>query len=397
MVCLNRDTQISSQSSFFYFQLKDIFKILGVLLVPLTLGVATTLLSIQQTKLNQKNRENDIDIAQKQRQQDVFLAVQAEKERILATYLQDLATLLLDKNIIFDKNSAVSSIVRAKTLTTLIQMDAPRKRQVILFLYEAKLIKRNSKYALINLFDADLDNLDMSLSESKIKHYKTYEKIDIQLRGASLVNSSFKWRHLDFSDFSQADLKGTNFQYADLSNVDFSYAHLSNTDFRMANVSKAMFAYANLSNSSITDEQLSTALTLQGAILPNHATAPVENLIMNGDAEQRCSNNHAVFLPNWTLTNGSISAVWRPQSKTELNSKCSFSSLSHHDISAMHQTVDLNDYVDWLFNGRTLYGFQITLSGTRNGKHYVIINLRHRSSDGKILENITICREYETK
>ncbi|CAF0982072.1 unnamed protein product [Rotaria sp. Silwood1] len=279
--------EISSKSSFYHIQLKDIFKIIGVLLVPLTLAII---------------------IAQKQRQQDVDLAAQAEQERVLATYLQDLAALLLNKNTTFDKNSAASSVVRAKTLTTLIKMDAQRKRQVILFLYEAKLIKRNSKYASINLFDADLDNLDMSLSESKSKYYKTYDIMDIQLRGASLVNSSFKWCHLDFSDFSQADLKDANFQYAKLSNADFSYAHLSNTDFTMANVSKAIFAYANLSNSSLSDEQLSTALTLQGAILPNYTTAPMKNLIINGDAEQKCSNNYAVFPSDWVLINGSISA-----------------------------------------------------------------------------------------
>ncbi|CAF4015327.1 unnamed protein product, partial [Rotaria sp. Silwood1] len=114
----------------------------------------------------------------------------------------------------------------------------------------------------------------------------------------------------------------------------------------MANVSKAIFAYANLSNSSLSDEQLSTALTLQGAILPNYTTAPMKNLIINGDAEQKCSNNYAVFPSDWVLINGSISAVWHPQNKMELNNKCFFSSLSHHDISVMHQIVDLRDYVD---------------------------------------------------
>ncbi|CAF1276982.1 unnamed protein product [Didymodactylos carnosus] len=391
ITCPNHHTETSAMSSFCSMQLKDIFKILGVLLVPLTLGVATTLLSIQQTQLNQENRQKDTDIAQKQRQQDAHLANQAENERILATYLNDISTLLLDKNTTLDKDSVASSVVRAKTLTTLLQLDVERKRQIILFLYETKLIMRNSEQPPVNLFDADLDNLDMSLPRSKRKLYKTYEVLQIQLRGASLVNSSFAWRRLDFSDFSQTDLTIADFTSTDLSYVDFSYALLSKTDFTNATVSKAIFAYANLSGSNLSDEQLSTTLTFQGAFFLNGTTASLKDLVRNGDAEQTCSNTSTVSPLGWIVTNGSISAILRPQNRSDPNNKCYFSSLSPHDISVMYQVVDLRDYSKWIMNKRAFYGFKITLSGTNYGQYHMIVNLRYISSTGRILEKVTIC------
>ncbi|CAF3919801.1 unnamed protein product [Rotaria sordida] len=290
VVCPNHHAEPATISSFCSMQLKDILKILGVLLVPLTLGVATTVLSMQKTHLSQENRQKDIDIAQQQRQQGAYLADQAEKERILATYLYDISMLLLSNNGTLDKGSIIPSVVRAKTLTTLLQLDTQRKRQIILFLYETKLIMRNNEQPPINLVDADLDNLDMGLPKSKQKLYKIYEVLQIQLHGASLVNSSFAWRRLDFSDFSQTYLTNADFTWTDLSHVDFSYALLSKTDFTNATVSKAIFAYANLSGSNLSDEQLSTTLTFQSALLPNGTTAPLKNLVKNGDAEETCSN-----------------------------------------------------------------------------------------------------------
>ena len=349
IICPNHHVKHSTLSSFVSMQLKDILKIVGALLVPLTLGVATTMLSIQQTHLHQVNRQKDIDIAQKQRQQDANLADQAERERILATYLYDISMILLNNNGTFDKSSVISSVVRAKTLTTLLQVDVLQKRQIVLFLYETKLIMQNNEQSLINLFDADLDNLDLSLPKSKQKLYKTYEVLQIQLRGASLANSSFVWRRLIFSDFSQADLTNADFTWSDLSHVDFSYALLCNTDFTKAIVSKAIFAYANLSGSNLSDEQLSTALTFQGAVFLNGTTAPLKNLVINGDAEQTCSYPSNVSPAGWVVTNGSISAIMCPQNQSELKNECYFSSSSEKNISAMHQDVDLRDYSKWIY------------------------------------------------
>ncbi|UJR06639.1 hypothetical protein I4U23_010923 [Adineta vaga] len=327
----NQSTISLAINHFWHMDFKDTLKIVGTLLVPLVLGIATTVLSVQHAKLSEKNRENDLKIAWQERQQDAYLADQSENERILATYLHDISMMLLDKNMTLDKFHVVSSIIRAKTLTTLLQLDSKRKRQVIIFLYETKLIAKESDYPSINLFDAELDNLDMNLPKLRQSQYSVYNVLQIQLRGVSLINSSFRYRNLDFSDFSQADLSSSDFSWTQLPHVDFRFALVNDVDFTKAKVSKAVFTYANLNRSNISDEQLSTVLTFQGAILPNGTTASLKNLLINGDAEYTCSHNTATLPYGWIVQNG------------------------------------------------------------KNGQIDIIVNLRHLTSNGTVLEKITIC------
>ncbi|CAF2913453.1 unnamed protein product [Rotaria sp. Silwood2] len=172
----------------------------GALLVALTLCIATTILTTQQTKLNQETCQNDINLAGEQHQQDIYLANQEEKERILTTYLHDRSTLLLNNYTTPDKCNLTSNIIRAKALTTLIQLDAQRKRQILLFLYDTKFIMRNNERLSINLYDAELDSVGMSFPRTKQRLYTTYEAVEIQFRGAFLVNSLFTWHRLSFSN-----------------------------------------------------------------------------------------------------------------------------------------------------------------------------------------------------
>jgi uncharacterized protein YjbI with pentapeptide repeats len=375
-------------------RLKDILKIAGALLVPLILGIAATILTLEDKKSNEKNRLKDIDIAQQQRQQALYLADQAEKERILATYLQDISALLLQKNDTWEKNSITSTVVRAKTLTTLRQLDIERKRQVIFFLYEMELINRKRTYQSIDLFDAKLDNLDMSLPKWKQKFDRKDDNLQILLHGVSLVNSSFTFRRLYQSDFSNTDLTDADFTYAEAGYADFSYTIMHRTDFTNAFVDKALFSYANLTDSNISDKQLLTALSFQGATFPNGTMAPLKNLLVNGDAEQSCSNNHAVVSYPWDIMDGSISAILRPSNEAELNNKCYFSSLSSENVSIMYQEIDLRDYSIWISNKKQSYGFNITFFGIENGTHDIIVNIREFSSNRTMLKKKTLCCKY---
>jgi uncharacterized protein YjbI with pentapeptide repeats len=208
------------------------------------------------------------------------------------------------------------------------------------------------------------------------------------------VNSSFTFRRLYQSDFSNTDLTDANFTHAEAGYADFSHTIMHRTDFTNAFVDKALFSYADLTDSNISDKQLLTALSFQGAIFPNGTTAPLKNLLVNGDAEQSCSNSHAVVSYPWDIMDGSISAILRPSNEAELNNKCYFSSLSPENISIMYQEIDLGDYSIWISNKKQFYGFNITFFGIENGTHDIIVNIREFSSNRTMLKKKTFCCKY---
>ncbi|CAF1308460.1 unnamed protein product [Didymodactylos carnosus] len=362
-------------------KLKDILKLIGLILVPLTIGVATTISTVQQIKLNQQNRQNDIEIGKQEREQGSKIADNSEKERILASYLTYISNLFLEKNITaFDIDSITSTIVRAKTLSTIRQLDIERKHQVILFLYETQLIRiADTVYPIINLNNVELDNLDLSLPKSNEKLYPQYEIMQLAFRGVSLRNSSFSSRWLHESDFSHTDLTKGDFTLTHSIRVDFSYSLLEQLNFMNATVDQAIFAYANLTDSNISEEQLSTTLTYGGAILPNGTIAPLKNLLMNGNA--RCSNL-SIFPDGWTVSDGNISII-----QERFSSNCYFGSFRRESI--MNQKIDLSDYSQWIRNQQDAhYIFNISIFKQNN----IIINIKQFSANGTQLRIVTFCQ-----
>ncbi|CAF1253070.1 unnamed protein product [Rotaria sordida] len=313
---------ILTKSSFWNMQFKDILKVTGVLLVPLMLGVATLMLTIQNTKDAKENREKDFLIAQREREQTAYLAEEERQDKRLTKYLNDISTLVFS-------NQTLDPLLRAKTLNVLRQLDAQRKREVILFLYDAKLIRTdiNSGIPIISLQDVNLDNVDFSDLRSPYTQRTSnfYYDTHINLRGVFLRNTSFQRRTLCRSDLAQTDCTHADFSSADLSEVDFSYAKLIECNFENARFDSVNLQNANLSQSNITDEQLATALTYQGAILPNRTVAKNKNLLINdgciNDRSKNLSGTH------WMVANGSQQADSRfcdGNSKMCINGICSF-------------------------------------------------------------------------
>ncbi|CAF3964299.1 unnamed protein product [Rotaria sordida] len=310
------------KSSFWFMSLKDILKVIGVLLVPLMLGVVTLTLTIQNTKDAKENRAKDLDIAQRQREQTAYLAEEERQNKRLAEYLNAISSLMFS-------NQTLDPLLRAKTLSVLRQLDVQRKREVILFLYEAKLIRTdmNSGIPIISLQDINLDNIDFNDLRSPYTQLTSnfYYHTHMSLRGVSLRNASFQRRTIYGSDLAQTDCTHADFSSADLFEIDFSYAKLIECNFENARFDSANLQNANLSQSNITDEQLATALTYQGAILPNGTIAKNKNLLINDD----CISGHSKNLSgtHWMIINGSQQADSRfcdGNSKMCINGICSF-------------------------------------------------------------------------
>src|SRR5215216_4859131 len=156
-------------------------------------------------------------------------------------------------------------------------------------LNDANLSKADLQYADLssaNLSNADLINADLEGAEL----LNNANLSGANLQGADLLNADLSHADLSDADLSraflfQADLNLAKLNYADLHNADvqyadLSFAYLSDAKLSDARLSDAKLNYADLSGADLsgadlsgaggwTEDQLSEALTLEGATMPN--------------------------------------------------------------------------------------------------------------------------------
>jgi len=107
---------------------------LDLLVVPLALIVIGFVFSLQQDQ-----RQQAIEDQRAARERE--LEEQRAQDDALQAYLDQMSTLLLEKNLrTSEEDSEVRTLARARTLTVLGRLDANRKTAVMQFLEEARLV-----------------------------------------------------------------------------------------------------------------------------------------------------------------------------------------------------------------------------------------------------------------
>jgi hypothetical protein len=166
------------------------------------------------------------------------LAEQPAQDEALRDYLDQMGSLLLEKNLRKSKeDSEVRTLARARTLMVLGSLDPSRKTAVMQFLIEAKLVQRvDGRGPIIRLDGADLRGANLS---------------DANLSGAVLFAANLGEVHL-----SHAHLPFANLNEADLSGADLEGANMRSADLRGVR--------------GITNEDLDRqASSLEGATMPD--------------------------------------------------------------------------------------------------------------------------------
>jgi uncharacterized protein YjbI with pentapeptide repeats len=235
------------------------------LLIPLTIAIFTITTTMLQMNLAKQEREQDLLIANDNREKDLQIANQMqvmqneieENRRIaegkaqenqqmnavLATYLKDVSELLLSRNFTLT-DKLITTVIRAKTLTTLGQLDGKRKSHIVRFLYEAQMI--NVAQPSINLADADLSSVDLT----------DYKLINASFVKCNLFNATFRKTILQGVDFRNVNLNLASFDNSYLKNVTFSYAQLNSSSFDNSHLTDVTFSYAQLNSSSFDNSYL---------------------------------------------------------------------------------------------------------------------------------------------
>ena len=271
-------------------------ELLSALAIPVVLALAGYWFTVQQDE-----RQREIE---EQRAQDA--ALQA--------YLDQMSTLLLEKNLrSSEEDSEVRTLARARTLTVLRRLGPDRKGTVVQFLHEASLIQPSQavgdeqgneqpqpiKEPTINLTDADLSDANLSDADLSGADLSRVNLSDANLRWVDLSEAYLQWADLPGANVSEAYLQGADLYDAELERVDLSStdltganlessslvsadlsesflidadlggAFLMGADLSRADLSEADLSYAKLTNAKVTQEQLGQAKTLKEATMPN--------------------------------------------------------------------------------------------------------------------------------
>jgi uncharacterized protein YjbI with pentapeptide repeats len=225
---------------------KQVFSCLSSLLVPLMIGTATVVFSYQQMYNAKEQREQDIFLANQLRTQQLEIEERRLKEErvvaeinhmdtVLGSFLGEIANLLLSPN--FTRSDIVTqSVLRAKVLTTLRQLDGRGKSDILLFLYEARMITNGNNP--IDLRGADLSNVVLNGQDLE----------GISLQGASLVDVSFVRCLLRNASFVRTRLNNVSFVGSNIDKAQFNGAVMNNSFFEISALNMASFSTVKLEN-----------------------------------------------------------------------------------------------------------------------------------------------------
>ena len=261
-----------------------------MLIVPLALVVIGFVFTMQQDARQQKIEDQRAQQAQKIESQraeaERDLQEQRAQQATLQTYLDQMGTLLLDRDLrTSSENSDVRRLARARTLVVLDALGSGRQSRVLRFLDETELIQARppDRPPIISLKYASLRNFELAGKQL----LRGTDLTQASLSGAELAETDLEGTDLSGAHLGGADLSSANLRDAKLSGAYLTDTNLSGADLSGADLSDAQGRFksgarmsgtqldgadlsgADLTNAQITKEQLQEAESLRGATMPN--------------------------------------------------------------------------------------------------------------------------------
>jgi Pentapeptide repeats (8 copies) len=155
----------------------DWLNLLGVLAIPVVVGLGTAWLSSQQAQ-----------------------------EDALQRYLDTMADLLLDEKLRESKSQAeVRAVARTRTWTVLRSLDPGRRKIVFTFLVDSDLL------SIIDLSRADFSGMNLRGVDLRGVNLSEANLQDIDLRGADLSGAALNFANMQGARLGGANLNGLDF------------------------------------------------------------------------------------------------------------------------------------------------------------------------------------------
>ncbi|CAF2630368.1 unnamed protein product [Rotaria sp. Silwood2] len=284
-------------------------KVIVTILPTIIFGVFTVVFTLQQNDFFRKTRE-----------QDRFVADAHNKRLIFDNYIDVISNRLLSSE--FRRNNSEHLLtIRAKTLTALRHLDAHYKSEIIIFLYENKLIRADVPEAeRLNLDGADLTSVRFARSSNHRcvlpnLYLPGVVAFDIVFDSCRLMNSvfnegTFNRSHfigcsLGQTRFIDASLDNATFLDSDLDGVNFQGALLTNTKFMNAFVQNLILINTDMLGSNMNDSDIMVPATrkpnnILNTRFPNGSFSEIESkqLVTDGGAELEVCPEECLFNRN---------------------------------------------------------------------------------------------------
>jgi hypothetical protein len=218
---------------------------LQLLVVPFALVGISLLFTMQQ---DARQRQIEDQRAQAER----ALAEQRAQDAALQAYLDQMSTLMLNRNLLESEPSDPTfALAQARTSTVILRLDGAHNRSVTRFLRDSGLADD------MLLSGIDLEGADLS---------------EAQLAYADLSETQLAHADLSEAELFNADLSETRLAHADLLGTDLGGADLRGANLNGADLRDADLLRADLSTAQVTQEQLDQAESLKGATMPDGQT-----------------------------------------------------------------------------------------------------------------------------
>lgn len=227
----------------------DALELAGVIAVPILLVV----LGYQfQRKDQQRAEQLSIDernIAEKQAISERDIANEYLRDEALQAYIDRISEALLDNKLILSgDDDPVRDVARIRTLTILRRLrdDGERKATVLLFLYDAGLLKNRPSAPFVNLRDADFNGVNLDGANLEGANLKGAKLNIAFLQGANLNIAKLKGANLNIAFLQKANLYGANLDEAILYGANLKEANLKGASLCGANLERTNLEGANL-------------------------------------------------------------------------------------------------------------------------------------------------------
>jgi hypothetical protein len=117
----------------------------------------------RELEVEEAQRKRELEVEEAQRKRELEVEEARAQDQALEAYLDDISQLLTDEKRPLSRarlSDNLSTMARARTLTTLARLDGSRKRSVLQFLYESGLVIKDR--VVVDLRGADLSNAHLS-------------------------------------------------------------------------------------------------------------------------------------------------------------------------------------------------------------------------------------------
>jgi len=285
---------------------KTLWDLLQLLIIPAALTMGGAFISLTISK-NEREATNQRDKTERE------IAEDNQREVSLQSYIDKMSELLLEKELRSSKpTDEIQKIARVRTLTILSRLDPERKKNLLQFLYEERLI--DGSYPIVDLKGSNLRSINLSHMElvgvglrsvdlhgarllladlhgSDLSNANLHKTAAIQvllndatLCGANLSEAILLDANLRGANLRGANLGSANLRGADLRGVDLDNAHLGGADMHGVNLRDANLSGANLTGVDLRGadlrgvrvdmQRLEKAKSLEGATMPKGSVHP---------------------------------------------------------------------------------------------------------------------------